>query len=265
MDRADGIELTSPPWNDLTLDLVLKYYDGPRLLLQRSKSEQLYLAWWSDSEESIERWIYLAVSRSRLGEILSGEIPSLDALDNPENGHIYIIDVNAESDSIIRTVLTEASAIPDNSKPQPKARLRLPMPAEIEGAPAEEPDNCTASCKIRSRQTDRRHPQLEGTDETPDERDLALIALYSAYCQDSHAASWLANPEDHADGFTKYLTALLHGESPPPERRETEDLPALRHAADRAGLSHALASGENTAGLLYRKYRTDCPSLAGPR
>lgn len=252
MDKAKGIELPNPPWNDFTLDLVLKYYDGPRLLLQRSRSEQLYLAWWSDSEESIERWIYLPVSRSRLGEILSGEIPSLDALDNPENGHIYIVDVNVESDSIIRTVLTEASAIPDKSKPQPEARLRLPIPAEIEGTPAEEPDNCTASCK-------------KGTGDMPDERDLALIALYSAYCQDSHAASWLASPEDHADGFTEYLAALVHGENPPPDPHETEDLPALRRAADRAGFSRALSDEENTAGLLYRKYRTDCPSLTGPR
>ena len=252
MDKPDGIELPSPPWNELTLDLVLKYYDGPRLLLQRSRSEQLYLAWWSDSEESIERWIYLAVSRSRLGEILSGEIPSLDALDNPVNGHIYIIDVNVESGSVIRTVLTEASAVPDNSKPRPEARLRLPMPAEIEDAPAEEPDRRAASCK-------------EETGDMLDERDLALIALYSAYCQDSHAASWLASPEDHADGFTEYLTALVHGENPPPDPHETEDLPALRRAANRAGSSHALLSGENTAGLLYRKYRTDCPSLAGPR
>ena len=99
----------------------------------------------------------------------------------------------------------------------------------------------------------------------PDERDLALIALYSAYCQDSHAASWLASPEEHADGFTEYLSALLNGESPPPDPHETEDLPALRRAADRAGFNRALSGEENTAGLLYRKYRTDCPSLTGPR
>ena len=105
-------------------------------------------------------------------------------------------------------------------------------------------------------------PEGEETRDKPNEQDLALTAQYSAYCQDSHAASWLANPEDHADGFTEYLTALLHGENPPRDQHETEDLPALRRAADSAGFSRALSGEENTAGLLYRKYRTDCPSLA---
>ncbi|MXX53565.1 MAG: hypothetical protein F4Z35_06460 [Dehalococcoidia bacterium] len=134
-----GKELPVPPWGDFTLDLVLQYYDGPRLLLQKSKSGQLYLAWWSHSEGSIERWIYLPVSRSRLEEIMSGEIPSLDALNRPESGHIYVVDIDTKSDSTIRTVQTKATEIPEGFKPMPEARLRLPMPPEINGPLAEKP------------------------------------------------------------------------------------------------------------------------------
>ena len=40
MPEIDGIELAAPPWDDFTLDLVLlQYYDGPRLLLQKCRSE----------------------------------------------------------------------------------------------------------------------------------------------------------------------------------------------------------------------------------
>ena len=142
-----GTRLPTPPWKEFTLEIVLQYYDGPRLLLQRSNSEQLYLAWWSDSEASNERWIYLPVSRSRLQEILSGEIPSADALDKPEDGHIYVVDIDLASNSIIQTVLTEAAVLPDNAKPLPGARLHIPMPSEIDHARTEEPANLSVGVK----------------------------------------------------------------------------------------------------------------------
>ena len=138
MPNIHGTELHAPPWDDFTLDLVLQYYDGPRLVLQKSRSGQLYLAWWSDSEGSTERWIYLPVSRSRLEEILSGGLPSLDALNGPEDGHIYVVDIDTKSDSVVRTVRTEAVKIPGGFKPMPGARLRLPMPREIDDTPAEQ-------------------------------------------------------------------------------------------------------------------------------
>ncbi|MXX52569.1 MAG: hypothetical protein F4Z35_01020 [Dehalococcoidia bacterium] len=139
MPVIHGKELPAPLWDDLTLDVVLEYYDGPRLLLQKSSSGQMYLAWWSHEDGPVERWIYLPVSRPRLEEILSGEVASLEALDRPESGHIYLVDIDTKSDSIIRTVRTESSAISDSFKPMPGARLRLPMPPEIDDARTEKP------------------------------------------------------------------------------------------------------------------------------
>ena len=126
-----GVILPHPPWRAFSFDRVLQYYDGPRLVLQRSQSKQLYLAWWSDSNESTERWIYLPVSEHRLQQILSGEIPSLDGLTAPEDGYLFVVDKDLHTDSITRTVMTDASALPIDALPRQGARLNIPVPEDV--------------------------------------------------------------------------------------------------------------------------------------
>ena len=133
LTQISGILLDSPPWRTFSLDRVLQYYDGPRLLLQRSQSGQLYLAWWSDSDETTERWIYLPLSESRLRSVLLGETPSYDALHAPEDGHIFVIDRYLATDEIVQTVLTSAESLPQDALPLAGARLNIPMPKEIIG------------------------------------------------------------------------------------------------------------------------------------
>ena len=128
-----GTELKNPIWSAFSIERVLKYYDGPRLLLQKTLAGQLYLAWWSDSDDSTERWIYLPLSEHRLREILSGEMPSLDALKAPEDGSLLVVDKDLNTDSIIKTVLTDAAALPGDALPRPGASLNVPMPSEISG------------------------------------------------------------------------------------------------------------------------------------
>ena len=133
LSQIEGVRLDNPLWSALSFDRVLQYYDGPRLLLQRSAGGQLYLAWWSDSDESRERWIYLPLSERRLHAILSGEMPSLEGLKTPEDGYLLVVDKEPESDSIIQTIITQAEALPADALPLPGARLNLPVPAEING------------------------------------------------------------------------------------------------------------------------------------
>ncbi len=133
-----GTRLPNPPWSAFSFDRVLQYYDGPRLVLQKSQSGQLYLAWWSDSDESTDRWIYLPLSEGRLRAILSGEIPSFEGLENPEDGHLFVVDMDLETDSIVQTILTDASALPEDSLPLPRARLNIFVPEEISGLPSRE-------------------------------------------------------------------------------------------------------------------------------
>ena len=128
-----GTELPNSFLSAFSFEKVLKYYDGPRLLLQKRPAGQLYLAWWSDSDDSTERWIYLPLSEQRLRQILSGEMPSLEGLQQPEDGSLFVIDKDLNTDSIIRTVQTDAAALPCDALPRPGVRLNIPIPKEISG------------------------------------------------------------------------------------------------------------------------------------
>jgi hypothetical protein len=135
LPNIQGTSLPAPPWSGFSFERVLQYYDGPRLLLQRSLAGQLFLAWWSDSDEAAERWIYLPLSEPRLHTILSGEIPSLDGLNNPEDGFLYAVDIDENTGSVIRTVLTDAASLPQDALPLPGATLNIPVPEEISRLP----------------------------------------------------------------------------------------------------------------------------------
>ena len=138
MPNVQGVRLSKPPWSTFSFDRVLQYYDGPRLLLQKSQTDQLFLAWWCDSDESTDRWIYLPVSESRLQTILSGEIPDLEALQSPEDGHVFVVDTDLDSDSIVQTVMTVADVLPSDVLPSPDVRLSISIPEEISSLPSRE-------------------------------------------------------------------------------------------------------------------------------
>ena len=117
-----------PPWRGFTLDEVLQYYDGPRLMLRRSDVGQLYLAWWNDADGSTDRWLYLPLSESRLWDLLVGEIPCRDALEDPEDGYLLVIDAEGDVDDVVQTIITNASALPPDSLPMPGVSLDVSEP-----------------------------------------------------------------------------------------------------------------------------------------
>ncbi len=123
LEAIPGTKIPGPPWRELTFEHVLQYYDGPRLILRRSDDGQLYLAWWSDADQNVERWIYLPISLMRLCSVLTGKTPSRNALNSPEDGYVLALDVSPDTDHVIHTVKTIASAVPQHSIPLPGARL----------------------------------------------------------------------------------------------------------------------------------------------
>ncbi len=106
------------------LDRTLVYYDGPKVILRRTRAGQLYIAWWSDADEDIERWVYLPISRSRLERVLSGSLGSREAIDQPEDGFIIVADIDVNGD-FSRLVLTESSQVPSDALPTADARLNI--------------------------------------------------------------------------------------------------------------------------------------------
>ena len=126
-----GKKIVFEDWDAFPYEEVLLYYDGPRLMLQRNGEEQLFLTWWNDTDEVTERWVSLPLSEERLSEILSGKIPSLDALKSPEGGHILVVDIDLESEPVVQVLATGSSHVPQNSLPRPGATLNIPVPGNL--------------------------------------------------------------------------------------------------------------------------------------
>ncbi len=124
-----GMLLPSLPWDEFSFDEELAYYNGPRLLLQRGKDGELYLAWWNDEDDALERWLCLPLSEARLHAVLSGEMASRDAIENPEDGYLLVVDIDLETDAVARTVKTTAAALPQDTLPRPEAKLNIPIPS----------------------------------------------------------------------------------------------------------------------------------------
>jgi hypothetical protein len=131
LPEIKGVQISNFPWNDFAFERVLEYYDGPRLILQRSQAGQLYLAWWNDADGSVDRWIYLPLSERRLHDVLSGAMPALDALNNPEDGNLLVVDIDVDHDSVVQTIVTTTESIPRDSLPLEWSKLNIPMPEEI--------------------------------------------------------------------------------------------------------------------------------------
>lgn len=74
---------------DLTLGLVLEYYDFPRLFTCRSATGQCYVVVSTYDDETESHWIYLPVSSLRLESLLAGGISLRDAFRQPEGGYLF--------------------------------------------------------------------------------------------------------------------------------------------------------------------------------
>ena len=129
LSEIKGTLLPSLPWGEFSFDEELAYFNGPRLLLQRAKMGQLYLAWWNDEDDAFERWLCLPLSEARLHAVLSGEMASRDAIENPEDGYLLVVGIDLETDVVARTVKTTAAALPQDTLPRLGAKLNIPIPS----------------------------------------------------------------------------------------------------------------------------------------
>ena len=120
-----GTRLAEAPWREFSFDTVLAYYDGPRMLLQHGKSGELYLAWWNDEGDAVERWVCIPVGPARLRAILSGQVRPRQAFDYPEYGHLLVVDIDLDTDAIVQLVSTDSSALPPESLPKPEATFSV--------------------------------------------------------------------------------------------------------------------------------------------
>ena len=73
-------------------DLI--YYDGPFLSHYVSPKGDDYLFYWVDNDNTYNRWIVTRVSLPILQQYIARQIPLRDVIAHPNDGFIYITDVD---------------------------------------------------------------------------------------------------------------------------------------------------------------------------
>ena len=136
LTKIKGTKIPASVWNDKSPSITLRYYDGPRLLLQKSLTGQLSLAWWRDSDDDTDRWLYLPLSEKRLRAVLSGKITTLEALYNPEDQFLYVVDIDVENDLPIHTTMTTAEMLPQDALRHAGSKLNIRIPEEFISLPS---------------------------------------------------------------------------------------------------------------------------------
>ena len=125
LPTIEGTRLPELPWEYLTFEEMLDYYDGPRLMLQQTDGGETYLAWWTDADEHTDRWVHIRMGPERLRAILSGEMPARAAFEEPEDGRLLVVDREAGAEQPVGIVAAEPSAVPPDTLPMAEARLRV--------------------------------------------------------------------------------------------------------------------------------------------
>ena len=131
LPNIKGSNIKNPPWTSFLFERVLEYYNGPRIIVHQSQDKEIYLAWWTDADETKDRWIYIPVSRMRLKDILSGIMSPRNAFKQPENGYLLAVDRDAATDDISQIIVTKADALPQDTLPHPEARLNISFSEEF--------------------------------------------------------------------------------------------------------------------------------------
>ena len=157
LPTIEGTSLTELPWQTLTFEEMLEYYDGPRLMLQKTDTGETYLAWWTDADEHTDRWVHIRMGRDRLKAVLSGEMPARAAFEEPEDGRLLVVDREAGGEEPVRIVAAEPSAVPPDTLPMAEARLRVPNTDDL----LERMDGKPGDAGARGRNEDGDRP--EGT------------------------------------------------------------------------------------------------------
>lgn len=97
-------------------DLI--YFDGPLLSHYVSSKGEDYLFYWVDRDDSDNRWLVLRVSLAYLQKYVGKEITLRELVENPNDGYLYVVEVNDE----VRyhdVKLVQPSSLPADYLPDP--------------------------------------------------------------------------------------------------------------------------------------------------
>lgn len=109
-------------------DLI--YFDGPFLSHYVSDKGDDYLFYWVDGDETDNRWLVIRVNLPDLQRYIAHEIPLRDIVVNPNDGYVYMIDVD-DNLNYHNIKLLQPQNLPEDYLPSMDSFYEFePMPAK---------------------------------------------------------------------------------------------------------------------------------------
>lgn len=107
-------------WDKLhkTADLIV--CDGPLLSHYSTIVGDQYLLYWLDRDEKCNRWMVVRTSLGAIRQYVNREIPLLQLLGSPEDGFVWIVDID-DALSLVHSETLPVSRIPQEYLPEPDA------------------------------------------------------------------------------------------------------------------------------------------------
>jgi len=96
MEAINGILLEKLPVKELHKVSDLIYYDGPLLSHFQSNNNENYLFFWTDVDDTFNRWLVVRVSIERLQAYLNGKLSFYNIITEPNDNFVYKVDIDAD-------------------------------------------------------------------------------------------------------------------------------------------------------------------------
>lgn len=95
MEAINGILLQKLPVKELYKVSDLIYYDGPLLSHFQSRNNENYLFFWTDVDDTFNRWLVVRVSIERLQAYLNGKLSFYEIITEPNDNFVYKVDIDS--------------------------------------------------------------------------------------------------------------------------------------------------------------------------
>ena len=105
-------------------------FEGPLLSHYASSKGDDYLFYWVDRNDRDNRWMVLRVNLASLQKYMAGNVSLLELIDNPNDGYLYLVDVD-NSISYYNVKLVQPADLPEDYLPSADSFYAFePIPAE---------------------------------------------------------------------------------------------------------------------------------------
>lgn len=107
-------------WGKLHKIADLIVCEGPLLSHYSTCTGDQYLLYWLDCDEKCNRWMVVRTNLGALRQYVNKEITLLQLLETPEDGFVWIIDLD-DALSLVHSETLPVSMIPEKYLPEPEA------------------------------------------------------------------------------------------------------------------------------------------------